>query len=133
TLTERLVAELEQEAQTTRRVLERVPQDKLTWKPHAKSMSMGQLALHVAVVPGRIAELVSEPVRELPNVPRPEAKSTEELLSSLAGSIEFVTNKVRQFGEEGLEVMLHLTRNGQTILQMPRYNMIRVVMLNRSE
>ena len=56
-------------------VLDRVPADKLSWKPHAKSMSLGQLALHVAMIPGRIADLVSEPEREIPNVPRPEAKS----------------------------------------------------------
>jgi len=47
-----LLQELEQEAQTTRRVLERVPGDKLAWKPHDKSMSLGQLALHVATCPG---------------------------------------------------------------------------------
>ena len=45
-----LIAELEQEAQTTRRILERVPADKLTWKPHPKSMTLGQLAQHVASI-----------------------------------------------------------------------------------
>ena len=44
-----LIAELEQEAATTRRVLERVPADKLAWKPHDKSMSLGRLALHAGV------------------------------------------------------------------------------------
>ena len=48
-----LLAELEQESPTTRRVLERVPQAHLSWKPHPKSMSLGQLALHVATVPGQ--------------------------------------------------------------------------------
>ena len=51
-----MLAELEQEATTTRRVLERVPQEHLAWKPHPKSMSLGQLALHVAMVPGSVAE-----------------------------------------------------------------------------
>ncbi|MGZ8392358.1 MAG: DinB family protein [Gemmatimonadales bacterium] len=46
-----LLAELEQEAQATRRVLQRVPEDKLSWKPHPRSSSLGQLALHVAVIP----------------------------------------------------------------------------------
>ena len=50
-----LIAELEQEAATTRRVLERVPADKLSWKPHDKSMSLGTLALHVASIPENIA------------------------------------------------------------------------------
>ena len=44
---EALIQELEQEAQTTRRVLERVPGDKLAWKPHDKSWSMGELASHI--------------------------------------------------------------------------------------
>ena len=50
-----LLAELEQEAAATRRVLERVPQAHLSWRPHPKSMSLGQLALHVATIPGNVA------------------------------------------------------------------------------
>ena len=46
-----LVAELEQEAQSTRRVLERIPEDKLDWRPHPKSWSLGQLALHLPTSP----------------------------------------------------------------------------------
>jgi len=57
TTIEGLIRELEAEAQTTRRVLERVPDDKLGWKPHERSMSLGQLALHVATTPGLVAEL----------------------------------------------------------------------------
>ncbi|MDP6581515.1 MAG: hypothetical protein QF681_12740 [Vicinamibacterales bacterium] len=52
-----LIGELEQEGATARRVLERVPGDKLTWKPHDKSMSLGRLALHVAQVPGFVGAL----------------------------------------------------------------------------
>ena len=50
--------ELDQEAKTTQRVLERVPEDKLGWRPHAKSFSLGQLALHIAGVQKQIAEIV---------------------------------------------------------------------------
>ena len=50
-----VIAEFHEETKTTRRVLERVPADKLTWKPHRKSMSIGQLALHIAATPGRFA------------------------------------------------------------------------------
>ena len=46
-----LAAELEQEAKSTRKMLERVPADKLAWKPHEKSMSLMQLAVHVAEIP----------------------------------------------------------------------------------
>ena len=54
-----ILAELDQEAHATRRVLERVPQAQLSWRPHPKSMSMGQLALHVATMPGNVAELAA--------------------------------------------------------------------------
>jgi len=48
------IQEFEQEAATTRRILERVPGDKLNWAPHAKSMNLGYLAMHTATTPGMI-------------------------------------------------------------------------------
>ena len=46
-----MLAEFEAQAPITRRFLERLPEDKLTWKPHEKSLTAGQLALHIATVP----------------------------------------------------------------------------------
>ena len=54
-----IIKELEQESEITGRVLDRVPDDKLTWKPHAKSMTLGQLALHIASIPSSILPLQS--------------------------------------------------------------------------
>jgi len=59
-IAEPLLAELEQEAQSTRRMLERVPDGHLSWRPHPKSMTLGELALHVATIPGDIAKLLSQ-------------------------------------------------------------------------
>ena len=50
---EPMLSEFRQEAVITKRVLDRVPADKLSWQPHPKSMSLGQLALHVASIPGK--------------------------------------------------------------------------------
>jgi uncharacterized damage-inducible protein DinB len=47
------------ESATTTRVLERVPEEHLSWRPHAKSMSLGQLAHHVATLPGQLTEFIS--------------------------------------------------------------------------
>ena len=55
-----ILQELEQESHTTRRVLERVPDNKLAWRPHEKARTLGELALHVAIVPGSVAELVDK-------------------------------------------------------------------------
>ena len=83
-----LLAELEQEAETTRRVLERIPQAHLSWKPHPKSMSLGQLALHVATVLGNVADLAAkDTIHEPPDFVQPEAATAAELVPSLSASV----------------------------------------------
>src|SRR5262249_55270025 len=118
------------ELASTRRVLERVPEDKLSWRPHTKSMSLGELAHHVAIVPARIADLLSERQRELPTVPRPEAKARAELMSLLAESEAAVTAKLQAWGDAGLDEIVTLTAGGKTLFQQPRYFLVRAVMLN---
>lgn len=52
-----MLSEIQQEGAITKRVLERIPADKLSWRPHPKSMSLGELALHVATIPGNLSKL----------------------------------------------------------------------------
>jgi len=59
---ELVLNEFREEAAVTRRVMERVPADKLSWRPHPRSMSLGQLALHVARIPGSLARFVQTEV-----------------------------------------------------------------------
>ncbi len=62
---DQFAGELRRESATTRRVLERVPDAHLAWKPHEKSMSLGQLAFHIAVLPRGITELITNLVTEV--------------------------------------------------------------------
>src|SRR5690348_18255151 len=55
-----MLDEFREETTITRRILERVPADKLAWKPHAKSMSLGQLAIHIATTPGALARITQQ-------------------------------------------------------------------------
>lgn len=83
-----LLEELEQEALTTRRVLERVPEDQLGWRPHDKAMTLGQLAMHVATLPGAIAELAMQGTFDIHiEIPRPSATSAAELVATLDQSV----------------------------------------------
>jgi uncharacterized damage-inducible protein DinB len=126
-----LLAELEQEAQTTRRVLERIPQAHLTWKPHPKSMSLGQLALHVATVPGNVAELAAiDTVPEPPAFIRPEATSASELLPSLTESVAKAKRALGGFDDAKMAATWRLQSNGRDILAMPRVAFVRAIMLN---
>ena len=70
-----IVMEMEQEAKTTRRVLQRIPENKLGWKPHAKSFTLGQLAMHIAGGQKQIAKMANEDVWEVGDFSVPEANS----------------------------------------------------------
>ena len=78
-MSEGFLLELEQESAPTRRVLERVPGDKLSWKPHEKSLSLGQLAFHVAGNPGFVAQMLQTDEMPMPDRSEiyPEAESAE--------------------------------------------------------
>src|SRR3954470_9273383 len=84
-----MLQELEQEAKTTRRVLERVPGNHLGWRPHQKARTLGELALHVAPVPGSVAALATSPSpAEAPQFgPDPSPASASELVPALDRSI----------------------------------------------
>ena len=86
-LADSIVAELDNEAQTTKRLLERLPDEKLSWKPHAKSFSLGQLALHIAAVPGSIAAAVAKDTMEAPDFAQAEAKSRNEVIETFTKSM----------------------------------------------
>ena len=128
---EGLLAELEQEAATTRRVLERIPQAHLSWKPHPKSMSLGQLALHVATVPGNVAELAAmDTVPVPPSFIQAEASSAAELVPSLTESVAKARRTLGGFDDAKMGAMWRLQRGGMDIMAMPRVAFLRAIMLN---
>lgn len=124
------IDELTREAETTRKVLERVPQDKLSWRPHPKSWSLGQLALHTAQVPGAIAELISPAQREVFPFSQAEAKTTSEISKALDQSIANAKAKLAGWDDNGLMSEWKLTAGPKTIMAVPRIGMVRTVMLN---
>lgn len=126
-----LLAELEQEAKTTRRVLERIPGEHLSWRPHPKSMSLGQLALHVATVPGNVAELAAaDTIADLPAFTQPEAATASELLPALTDSVAKARRALGGFDDDRMGAMWRLQSRGRDIMAMPRIAFVRAVMLN---
>jgi uncharacterized damage-inducible protein DinB len=126
-----ILAELEQEAHATRRVLERVPQAQLSWRPHPKSMSMGQLALHVATMPGNIAELASvDTIPEPPAFIQAEAATAAELVPTLEASLAKARKVLGGFDDAALNAPWKLMKDGKEIMAMPRAAVLRMIMLN---
>lgn len=125
-----LLGELEQEAQATRRVLQRVPEDKLGWRPHPRSSSLGQLAMHVAIIPSLGMHVLAPDVFEAPEFVQPEPRTTAELLRTLEESLASARQFLSELTPESADGMWRLVRGGRELMAAPRLPMIRSLMFN---
>ena len=122
--------ELEHEAKTTRRVLERVPDNQLGWRPHPKSRTLGELALHVAGTPGEVAKLAAQSEIQAPDFKDAVPASAAELLPALDHSIATARQLLAKMDDATLNGTWRVKRNGQEVLAMPRSALLRSIMLN---
>ena len=128
---EPLLAEFDQETVTTRRFLERVPEDKLSWRPHPKSYTLGQLALHVAESPGQVAQLTEVdtiPAPDFGNVNQP--KSRAEVVSALEQSLTTAHRILGGMTDERAMQTWRVMKNGTAVMSLPRIGLVRAIMLN---
>ena len=126
-----LLAELDQEVLATKRVLERVPQSQLSWRPHPRSFSLGQLALHVATIPGMVAELAAQSsIPEPPRFTQAEAATAAELVPALEASVAKARAVLGGLEDAQLMETWRLMAGGKEILAMPRAAVLRMIMLN---
>ncbi len=129
-LADAVLAELEEEAKATRRVLERIPENKLGWRPHPKSMSLGQLALHIAMTPGGVARIAAMDSIEPPDfAPRPEPGSKAEVLDALEQSLRSAREFLQNLDDERAQATWTMARGGTPLMVVPRIELIRTVML----
>ncbi len=127
-----LLAELEQEADNTRRLLERVPADRLDWRPHPKSMTLGELALHVAQLPGQFAEHLAADGVDFAQVDFGGSRSVrkEELLPALERSVAAARAWLERLDDEHAAGLYHARVGGHEIFAVPRLTLVRSLMFN---
>lgn len=126
-----LLEEFEAQTPITRRFLERLPEDKLTWKPHEKSMTAGQLAYHLAFVPGGAVRIVQNnpvPAPEFASFPQPA--SGQEILNKFEESISTVRTLLPKFDDASMQETWRLVAGGRDVLAQPRGLFLRDVMLS---
>jgi len=127
-----MIAELDQEAQATRRMLERVPADKLAWRPHPKSMTLGQLALHVATVCGSVGnflEMDSFDVDDADFNPA-EPASKDEILQRFEEEQANARAKLEAMDNDRATADWILTKGGDPLWTVPRIGLARNLMFN---
>ena len=132
TMCEPLAAELRQEAATTRRMLERVPDDKFGWKPHEKSMTLGNLAAHIAQLPNLIAPALTQDELDFnaggfkPFKP----SNVAELLEEFDRNISAVAELLQSQPDERMNDNWRLRSGDMVLFEMPRAAVIRTMALN---
>jgi len=127
-----MLKEFRDETVITKRSLDRVPGDKLSWKPHSKSMTLGQLAWHVATIPGgiaRIAQPDSFDVLKGTFVPA-QPNSLQEIFSAYEQSVSEAEQFLGGLTDERAGANWRLMRGDRELSSQPRIEFVRSVMLN---
>ena len=127
-----LIQEFEAEAKTTRRVLERVPSDKLAWTPHAKSMSLGRLAMHLASAPSAISGWPVADQFEFGGAPPPVPTCTDDIVAAHDSGVERVKENLHKIGDAGLGTAWTASKGGKTLMTMPKAAVLRALLMNHT-
>ncbi len=132
TILDSMVAEFREEAAVTRRVLQRVPAGKLSWKPHAKSMSLGQLANHIAMVPGSLAKITQRDAFDVSQASfdPPSPRDLAEIHTAFEQSVREVESYLNGMTEESARGKWRLLSKDREIFSKPRIEVMRSIMLN---
>ena len=128
-----LLAELDQEAQTTRRFLQALPEHRLAWRPHPRSWSLGQLALHIAETPSRAASLTqvdSVPVPEFGRADQPASKA--QILEAFDRSLLEAHRLLEGMSDERAFQSWRVLDGDTAVMTVPRIGVVRSIVLNHT-
>jgi uncharacterized damage-inducible protein DinB len=131
-LVDPILMEIDQEAEITKRLFDIIPEDKLSWRPHPKAKSLGELAMHIAWLQGAVAELAQPESVELPNFPPdPEATSRAQIMEVFSESLQ-KAKEIVNASEGQAMAEFTITKDGRTITAMPRIAFWRSILLNHN-
>jgi len=126
-----LLPEFEEEMKNTRKLLERIPDGKLDYQPHKKSMSLGRLATHVAELPSWTKFTLDLEVLEMEPGAQPHfAGSRAELLETFDRGVAEARQKISAASDEDWQKTWTFKYAGKTVMSMPRSAVMRSVIMN---
>ena len=128
-----LLLEFDRESSATRKCLERVPADKLGWKPHEKSMTLGALAGHVATIPAWIGgALLLDGFDLAAGMERPPLDTPERIVAAFEAASKTAKGAMAQLDDAKAMGEWTLSNKGQAVFSMPRIALVRTILLNHS-
>jgi len=130
-----ILPEFDNEMANTRKVLERVPEDKFGWKPHEKSWSMGDLATHVSNLPSWTEQTLTLETFDINPKDAPAervepAVSTHELLERFDQNVAKARELISSTGDEDFMKPWTLQSAGETVFTLPRIGVLRSFVMN---
>jgi uncharacterized damage-inducible protein DinB len=131
-LIDSVLQELEQEAHTTRRVLALVRDEHLGWRPHPRSRTLGQLALHIAQMSGGIASIAAQPEAQAPQFIDPDPASAAELIPTFDASLEKARELLGRMDDAAVMETWRLKNGDRELFAIPRIAFLRSVLLNHA-
>ncbi len=131
-LSSSFLGEFDHEMSNTRKVLERVPTDKLAWKPHAKSMTMGRLASHIAEMPIWVLRALGAPEYDFAvgGTLRHDIPSTREIVEAFDKNLADAREAIAGAGDDALREKWTLRRGDRVAFTLPRIAVLRALVLN---
>lgn len=127
-----ILMEFEQEAHTTRRLLERVPNDKLDWRPHPKARSLGELANHIAVAQQKVSSAVQASTYQLEPGDGPVPSRSEDIVSAFDRNVEEAKRLLAPMTDADLMSEWSGQVAGRTVFSAPKIGVIRGILLNHT-
>jgi uncharacterized damage-inducible protein DinB len=132
---ERVLSEFDHEMANTRKVLERVPDEKLDWQPHPKSHTIGWNAAHLAEMPGWIVPTLTQPYMDIAPVGgepyrTPKLTSRQEILDAFDKNVAAARKAIEAASDDAVRESWSLLRGGQPLFTMPRAGVIRNFVIN---
>ena len=126
-----LSQELQHELAITRRLLERVPTEQFGWQPHAKSMTLGTLASHMANLIGFLQMSLSAEAMDMVTLQMPASPTTtDEVLRRFDVNAENIHKALADVDDAAFNAIWTMRRGEQTLMAMPRTAVARVMVLN---
>jgi len=128
-----ILAEIDYELPTTLRVLERVPQHNLDWTPHPKSMPIGKLAWHIAVIPARVQMMLREGEFDLSTAgPTEMPAQMGAIAAGLRRHMDDLRAYLTSIGDAALKEPFTMRVGPKVVNKVPKMAMVRGILLNHT-
>lgn len=129
-LIDHLLTEAQNEATTTRRLLARLPPDRLSWRPHPKASSLGLLAAHVATLPAQVSALAVQEGVDLPLPATTEATTTAEIHEWFEAALTSMSTALAGVDDAVTMAPWAVRKDGHVLMTLPRVAVLRTFLLN---